>query len=101
VTSHAITLHVQVSASDYRDATRLLNAGNRNANPITLALLGMSAYALIGCTADRITLLQVTSSRRYSGSVPIELAKYLADFQRGVRTTTDHAFELVLERESN
>lgn len=99
MTSHGLTLHIRVSAADYADATRLLRAGNLNANPLTLALLGMSAYALISCTADRITLLQVTSRRPCSGSVPTLLAKYLADFRRGVRVLEDHEFELVLESE--
>jgi hypothetical protein len=66
-----------------------------------LALLEMSAYVLVGYTADRITLLQVTSRRRYSGLVPTVLAKYLANFQRGVRDSTDHEFELVLESEGD
>src|SRR6266478_701828 len=101
MTSHVITLRIRVSAADYADAARLLRAGNLNANPLMLALVGESAYALANCTADRITLLQVTSRRYYSGSVPTELAKYLADFQRGVRESTDHEFELVLESEGD
>ena len=99
--SHAITLHIQVSAADYRDATLLLRAGNLNANPLTLALVGKAAYALASCTADRITLFQVTSRRRYSSSVPTVLAKYLAGFRRGVRVREDHEFELVLESEGD
>ena len=95
--SHAITLHIQVSAADYRDATRLLRAGNLNANPLALALLGLSAYSLVNCTADRITLLQITSRRRYTGSVPTVLAEYLAGFQRGARVLEDHEFALALE----
>jgi hypothetical protein len=101
MTSHELALRVRVSAADYADATRLLRAGSLNANPLTLALLGMSAYALISCTEDRITLLQVTSRRRYSGSVPTPLAKYLADFQRGARVLKDHEFELVLVSEDD
>lgn len=99
--SHAITLRIRVSVADYRDATRLLKAGNLNANPLTLALLGLSAYALLNCTADRITLLQITSGRRYTGSVSAVLAEYLADFQRGARNSEDHEFELVLESEDD
>jgi hypothetical protein len=101
VASHAITLHIQVSAADYTDATRLLRAGNLNANPLTVALLGMSAYALVSYTGDRITLRQVISRRRYSGPVPAVLADYLAGFRRGVRVFEDREFELVLENEGD
>jgi hypothetical protein len=99
MTPHVITLPVRVSTADYRDATRLLKAGNLNANPLTLALLGMSAYALVSYSADRVTLLQITSQRRYSGPVPAVLADYLDGFRRGVRVLEDHEFELVLESE--
>src|SRR5713226_5047405 len=95
--THAITLRIQVSASDYLDATRLLRAGNLNANPLTLALLGMSAYAFVNCTLERITLLQVTSRRRYSGPMPAVLAEYIAGFRRGLPIHKSHEFELVLE----
>ena len=94
---HAITLHIQISAADYADATRLLKAGNLNANPLTLALLGTSAYALVTCTVDRITLRQVIGGRHYSGPMPTLLAAYLAGFQRGVRVFESRQFELLLE----
>ena len=97
--SPGITLSIRVSAADYADAARLLKAGNLNANPLTLALVGKSAYALANCTVDRITLLQVTSRRYYSGPIPAVLADYLAGFRRGVRVFEDHEFELVLESE--
>jgi hypothetical protein len=99
MTSRAITLLIQVSTADYADATRLLKAGNLNANPLTLALLGNSAYAFLHCTCDRITLLQVTSRRRYSGPMPAGLADYIASFRRGLPIFKSHEFELVLESE--
>jgi hypothetical protein len=99
MTSRAITLLIQVSTADYADATRLLKAGNLNANPLTLALLGNSAYAFLHCTFDRITLLQVTSRRRYSGPMPAGLADYIASFRRGLPIFKSHEFELVLESE--
>src|SRR5258708_14704023 len=95
--SRAITLLIQVSTDDYADAARLLKAGNLNANPLTLALLGMSAYAFVNCTFERITLLQVTSRRRYSGPVPAVLADYLAGFRRGLLNHSSHEFDLVIE----
>src|SRR5258708_11923003 len=99
MTSRAITLLIQVSTDDYVDAARLLKAGNLNANPLTLALLGMSAYAFVNCTLERITLLQVTSRRRYSGPMPAVLADYIAGFQRGLPIHKSHEFELALESE--
>jgi hypothetical protein len=101
MTPQVITLHIQISVADYADATRLLRAGALNANPLALALLGLSAYALIHSTVDRITLLQVTSGRRYSCPVPVALADYLAGFRRGVRISEDHEFELALESQAN
>ncbi len=99
MTSRAITLLIQVSTDDYVDAARLLKAGNLNANPLTLALLGMSAYAFVNCTLERITLLQVTSRRRYSGPMPAVRADYIAGFRRGLPIHKSHEFELVLESE--
>src|SRR5258708_37812819 len=96
----AISLLIQVSTADYQDAARLLRAGNLNANPLTLALLGNSAYAFVSCTLDRITLLQVTSRRRYSGPIPALLADYIAGFRRGLPIFKSQAFHLVLETES-
>jgi hypothetical protein len=100
MTPRAITLLIQVSTADYADAARLLRAGNLNANPLTLALLGISAYAFVSCTLYRITMLQVTSRRRYSGPLPAVLADYIAGFRRGLTTLKSHEFELVLESES-
>jgi len=97
MSSDVITLHVRVRATDYANATRLYKAGALKANPLTLALLEMSAYQLINNTVDQITLLQVTSGRRYSGPVPALLADYLAGFRNGRRVFEDHEFELVLE----
>ena len=99
MTPDVVTLHIRISAADYADATRLLRAGASNANPLTLALLGMSAYALVHSTVDRITLLQVTSGRRYSCPVPVALADYLSGFRRGLRVFEIHEFDLVLESE--
>ena len=99
--SHDLVLHIQISAADYRDATRLLKAGNLKASPLTVALLGMSAYVLVSYSEDRIKLLQIISRRRYSGAVPPELAGYLADFQRGVRHVEDHEFDLTLVIDEN
>jgi len=100
MTSRAITVLIQVSTADYADAARLLRAGNLNANPLTLALLGISAYAFVSCTMYRITLLQVTSRRRYSGPLPAVLAEFIAGFRRGLPITKSHDFELVLESDS-
>src|ERR1700694_4871798 len=98
--SDVITLRFRVSAADYANATRLREAGALNANPLTLALLEMSAYAVISYAADRITLREVFSGRRYSGRVPAVLADYLMGFQAGRRVFEDHEFELVLDFES-
>src|SRR5947208_1396013 len=94
--SDVITLHVRVSAADYANARRLYKAGALNANPLALALLEMSAYALINCTVDRVTLRQVTSGRCYSGPLPALLASYLEGFRSGRHVLEEHEFELVL-----
>jgi hypothetical protein len=101
MTSDVITLRVQVSAADYANATRLYKAGALNASPLTLALLEMSAYAVITCTDDRVTLREVFSGRRYSGPVPAVLSDYLKGFRAGRRFLEDHEFELALESEGD
>src|SRR5258708_1200040 len=98
--SAVITLHFRVSAADSANATRLHKAGALNASPLTLALLEMSAYAVINCTADRITMREIFSGRRYSGPVPPLLGDYLLGFHAGRRVFEDHEFELVLACES-
>ena len=101
MTSDVITLHGRVSADDYTNAARLYKAGALNANPLTLALLEMSAYAVITCTVDQVTLREVFSGQRYSGRLPAVLSDYLAGFRRGVRVVEDHEFELVLESQGD
>jgi len=98
--SDVITLHLKVSALDYANAARLFKGGALNANPLALALLEMSAYAIITCTAEQVTLREVFSGRRYAGPVPRVLADYLAGFRSGRRVLEDHEFELVLSYES-
>jgi hypothetical protein len=94
-----ITLHIRVSAADYANATRLYRAGDLNASPLTLAVLEMSAYAVITYTDDQVTLREVFSDRRYSGPVPVLLSDYLVGFRAGRRVFEDHEFELVLGSE--
>lgn len=100
MSSDVITLHLKISAADYVNATRLFKAGALNANPLTMALLEMSADAIITCTARDVRLRRVFTGRRYSGPLPSGLADYLVGFRSGRRVLEDHEFELVLESES-
>jgi hypothetical protein len=96
MTSHAIALLIQVSAANYADAARHLRDGNLSANPLALALIGLAAYVLAGCTAEQITLIDVATGRHYSGPVPADLAEYLERFRRGERIVDDRKFALAL-----
>lgn len=94
--SHAIALLLRVSAANYAAAARQFRDGNLIANPLTLALIGQAAYVLASCTAERITLIDVPSGRRYSGPVPPVLGEYLAGFRRGERIVELRKFWLAL-----
>ncbi len=101
MTSHAIALLLQVSATVYADAARQLRDGNLNANPLAPALVEQGGYVLSGYTAERITLKHIATGRRYSGAMPLILADYLEGFRRGLRVLEGHEFELVLESEAD
>jgi hypothetical protein len=94
--THTFVLLVRVTAKQYTDASRQLRDGSLNTSPLALALIEQGTYKLSGHIAKRITLMDIATGRRYSGSMPAGLTKYLAGFRRGVRVVEDHEFELVL-----
>ena len=97
--THSFILLLRVTAKQYAHAARQFRDGNRKANPLALALIEQGTYKLAGYTAKRITVIDIATGRRYSGSVPAVLADYLAGFRRNVRVVEDHEFEVVLESE--
>ena len=70
--------------------------GNVKANPLEVALIEQGAYELSRYTGKKITLMDISARRRYTGIVPPNLAEYVTGFRHNVRVLQDREFELVL-----
>ncbi len=99
--THTFVLHLRVTAKQYADAARQLRDGNRKASPLAVALTEKGVYILSSYAAGQITLMDISTGRRYSGAMPAKLAFYLAGFRRSMRVLVDREFELVLTSEDD
>jgi hypothetical protein len=93
---HGLTLLLRVHSEAYAEAARQRKDGNRNANPITMALLEQGGFTIMCYTNKQITIRNCSTGQQYSGLMPPTLAEYLEAFRRGVPNLEDHEFELTL-----
>jgi hypothetical protein len=93
---YVISLLAPISPATFTEARHQFRRGNIQSNPLTLALAAKAEFALVSLATEYVIVRDLRTGLRFSGTLPKDLADYLAHFKAGRTIRGFHQFELML-----